>query len=88
MNRLRQWLARRGLTPAAAHIEFLTRRLAAYETVLQQQHGLIEGQNQAVQTLKAALIRAQLDAEGWRQVAHEQARQMQFSASRSTQEAQ
>lgn len=88
MNRLRLWLVRLGITPAAAHIEFLNRRLAAFETVLQQQHHLIEGQNQAVKTLKAALIQAQFDAEGWRQVAHEQARQLQFSISRPNQEAQ
>jgi hypothetical protein len=77
MNRLVQWLARRRLTPAAAQIEFFSRRVTALEAMVCQQHSLIEGQNQAVKTLKAALIRAQFDAEGWRQVAHEQARQIQ-----------
>lgn len=78
MDRLRQWLARRRLTPAAAQIEFLNRRVAALELMLRQQHDLIEGQHDALKTLKAALIKAQFDAEGWRQVANEQARQMQF----------
>jgi predicted GTPase len=81
MNRLVQWLACRRLTPAAAQIEFLSRRVNALEAMLRQQHGLVESQQQALKTLRAALIKAQFDAEGWRQVAHEQARQMQFTPS-------
>lgn len=77
MNRLVQWLARRRLTPAAAQIEFFSRRVTALEAMICQQHELIQGQHQALKTLKAALITAQFDAEGWRQVAHEQALQIQ-----------
>lgn len=79
MNRLAQWLARRRLTPAAAQIEYFSRRVTALESMLANQHQIVEAQHQAINTLKAALIKAQFDAEGWRQVAHEQARQMQFA---------
>lgn len=79
MNRLRQWLARRRLTPAGAQIEYLNRRLWHFEALLLHQQGLIASQHEDNKSLKAALVKARFDAEGWRQVAHEQARQMQFA---------
>lgn len=87
MNRLVRWLARRRLTPAAAQIEYLSRRVTSLETVLKQQHDILECQYSAVKTLKAALIKAQFETEGWRQVAHDQARQMQFKPARPSTEA-
>ena len=88
MKRLSTWLARRRLTPAAAQIEHLRRRLAQADAALRVQHKVILDQHETIKCLKAALIKAQFEAETWRRIANNQARKMQFvEPSRSTQEA-
>lgn len=78
MNPISRFLQRCCLTPTAARVELMRRRLDHAERLLMEQSQLAHDQAHALKQLQAALIAAQFDAEGWRQIAHEQARQMQF----------
>lgn len=89
MKRLSTWLARRRLTPAAAQIEHLRRCLAQADAALRVQHKVILDQHETIKCLKAALIKAQFEAETWHRIANDQACKRQLvEPSRTTHEVQ
>jgi hypothetical protein len=83
MHALLTWWRQRLLSPAAARVVYLERRLLEAEAVLIDQHTLVQHQRQAIHNLQAALRQAQRDTEGWREISLRQSRQLRFRSPQS-----